>query len=113
MHETYLLNYDHGKLILLREKLEIPQSIAEFKNGISKEREDYYIHARLGDQSLLETVIFMKDNLPGGFFLLHTLAKILFIAAARDNLAFALGMGYFGKICSYAKYGLDIFENMD
>ena len=54
-----------------------------------------------------------RENAPGGVFRLEDPNGPLLAAIAPDNLTFALGMGFFGELTANARYGVDVFENME
>lgn len=74
---------------------------------------DYEIVSRMGDPGLLHCAVFRRGEGSGGCFALYDGNGPLFAAVAESNLAFGLGQGFFGKMVSNARYGADIFENMD
>lgn len=73
----------------------------------------YELAGRLGDPALLHCAVFRSIQGAGGFFAVHDAGGPLFTAVAKSNLAFAAGLGHFGRMLSYARYAADIFENMD
>lgn len=75
--------------------------------------EGYEFFSRLGDPELMHCAVFRKSGKPGGFFTVYDKTGVLFVAVAESNLSFGLGLGYFGRLVSYARYGADIFENTD
>lgn len=68
---------------------------------------------RMGDPDLLECVVLRREASPGGVFRLENANGPLLAAIAADNLAFALGLGFFGELTANARYGVDVFENME
>ncbi len=73
----------------------------------------YEAVSRMGDPGLLHCAVFRRGEGNGGFFALHDRNGLLFAAVAESNLTFALAQGFFGRVGSEARYGADIFENMD
>lgn len=73
----------------------------------------YEAVSRMGDPALLHCAVFRRSDGHGGLFALHDQDGLLFVAVAESNLAYALAQGFFGKMVSEARYGADIFENMD
>ena len=73
----------------------------------------YEFFSRLGDPELMHCAVFRQSGKPGGFFAVYDKTAVLFVAVAETNLSFGLGLGYFGRLVSYARYGADIFENTD
>ena len=68
---------------------------------------------RMGDPALLQCAVLRRENSPGGVFRLEDESGPLLAAIAENNLAFALGMGFFGELTANARYGVDVFENME
>ena len=68
---------------------------------------------RMGDPALLQCAVLRQENAPGGVFRLEDANGPLLAAIAETNLAFALGMGFFGELTANARYGVDVFENME
>ena len=68
---------------------------------------------RMGDPALLQCAVLRRENAPGGVFRLEDESGPLLAAIAENNLAFALGMGFFGELTANARYGVDVFENME
>lgn len=69
--------------------------------------------SRLGDAGLLQCSVFRRENGAGGCFVLQDADGPLFAVVAESNLAYGLGLGRFGRLVAYARYGADIFENAD
>lgn len=69
--------------------------------------------SRMGDPDLLQCVVLRREGAPGGVFRLEDATGPLLAAVAEDNLALALGMGHFGELVANARYGVDVFENME
>ncbi len=69
--------------------------------------------SRMGDPDLLQCVVLRREGAPGGVFRLEDATGPLLAAVAEDNLALALGMGRFGELVANARYGVDVFENME
>lgn len=68
---------------------------------------------RMGDPALLQCAVLRHESAPGGVFRLEDATGPLLAAIAADNLAFALGLGFFGELTANARYGVDVFENME
>ena len=68
---------------------------------------------RMGDPALLQCAVLRRENAPGGVFRLEDESGPLLAAIAENNLTFALGMGFFGELTANARYGVDVFENME
>ena len=74
---------------------------------------DLAVVHRMGDPALLQCAVLRRENAPGGVFRLEDENGPLLAAIAENNLAFALGMGFFGELTANARYGVDVFENME
>lgn len=70
------------------------------------------IVCHMGDPHLLDCMAARRANETGGIFVLRN-PDILFVAYAESNLAWAIGLAYFGKLVADAKYGVDIFEALE
>ena len=68
---------------------------------------------RMGDPALLQCAVLRRENAPGGVFRLEDESGPLLAAIAENNLTFALGMGFFGELTANARYGVDVFENLE
>lgn len=68
---------------------------------------------RMGDPALLQCAVLRREDAPGGLFRLEDANGLLFTAIAENNLAFALAMGFFGELTANARYGVDVFENLE
>lgn len=68
---------------------------------------------RMGDPALLQCAVLRREDAPGGVFRLEDANGPLLAAIAETNLTFALGMGFFGELTANARYGVDVFENME
>lgn len=73
----------------------------------------YTLAARLGDPELLHCAAYRRADGPGGLFVLHDGEGRLFAALAESNLAYGLGLARMGSLTAYARYGADIFEDLD
>ncbi|MBD5539478.1 MAG: hypothetical protein HDQ94_05735 [Desulfovibrio sp.] len=99
--EIYTLEADGGRLRFtpLAQDAALPSPLA-------------VVH-RMGDPALLQCAVLRQENAAGGVFRLEDAAGPLLAAVAPDNLTFALGMGFFGELTANARYGVDVFENME
>ncbi|WP_298033531.1 hypothetical protein [uncultured Desulfovibrio sp.] len=73
----------------------------------------YEAVSHMGDPDPLHCAIFRRSEGNGGFFTFHDQDGLLFTAVTESNLAYALAQSLFGGMVSEARYGADIFENMD
>ncbi|MDE7241859.1 hypothetical protein [Desulfovibrio sp.] len=97
--EIYTLEAEGGRLRFMPREAALPGELA-------------VVH-RMGDPALLQCAVLRRENAPGGVFRLEDESGPLFAAIAENNLAFALGMGFFGELTANARYGVDVFENME
>ena len=99
--ELYTLEAEDGRLrfVPLKADAQLPAPLA-------------VVH-RLGDPALLQCAVLRREGAPGGVFRLEDAGGPLLAAIAATNLAFALGLGYFGELTANARYGVDVFENME
>lgn len=113
MPEAYAMEVESGRPRFAARSLGIPDCILGKAYSGALEKEGLAIAARMGDPDLLNCVVFRREKEPGGIFALHDGNGFLFAAVAENNLAFALGMGYFGELVANARYGVDVFENLE
>lgn len=71
------------------------------------------IVCRMGDPDLVHCAVFQMRDKPGGIFVVYDKTGLLFVTIASTNLAFAVAQGYFGAMTANARYGADVFENME
>ena len=70
--------------------------------------------ARLGDPELVHCAVWRQVDGAGGLFVLHDRdGAALLMAEAGNNLVWAHGLAHFGRLVAEARYGADIYENMD
>lgn len=98
--ELYTLDAQNGTLRLVpRERSAgLPQRLA--------------VVSRMGDPDLLHCAV-QRGEAAGGVFALSDRDGPLFSAVAENNLTFALGLGFFGELVANARYGVDVFENLE
>ena len=99
--ELYTLEAEDGRLrfVPLKADAQLPAQLS--------------VVQRLGDPALLQCAVLRREGAPGGVFRLEDTGGPLFAAIAASNLTFALGLGYFGELTANARYGVDVFENME
>lgn len=68
---------------------------------------------RMGDPDLVHCVVWREDGKPGGIFAFHDKNGLLFVAVARSALEYATALGHFGSLAANARYGVDVFENLE
>lgn len=108
MSEIYTLSLDDNRRPTFRPREDAP--LLRALNA--RELPDGYAPvARLGDPELLHCVVCRRASGPGGCFLLEDGSGPLMAVVAESNLAYALGLGRFGRLVSDARYAADIFEN--
>lgn len=113
MPEIYTLQIENGRLVFAPFTEEVPECVLENKFNPDAAPKDIAIACRMGDPDLAHCVVYRRESAPGGYFSLRDKTGLLFAAIAQTNLIFALAVGYFGDVVSNARYGVDIFENME
>lgn len=113
MSETYELELTNGLLIFVNDSKNMPAWALEPKFDPTKAEAGVILECRMGDPALLHCAVFRKKGQPGGIFSVYNGKEPLFAAHAASNLLFAAGMGYFGELTANARYGVDVFENME
>lgn len=71
------------------------------------------VAGRMGDPDLLYCIAYRRTETHGGFFVMFDRYGLLYGAIAQTNLDYAAALGYFGMITSNARYGADIYEELD
>lgn len=113
MPEIYTLQFDQGRIMFTPFTEEVPQSVLESKFNPDSADKGLNVVCRMGDPDLVQCIVYKKQDLPGGYFSLHDKNGLLFAAISQTNLIFALACGFFGEMVANARYGVDIFENME
>ena len=114
MPETYTLEVEKGRLVFMPAKDDAAPACVlapRFSPAIGKA--GLSVAARMGDPELLHCVVFRYENSAGGVFVLHDRTGLLLAALAKSNLAYAMGAARFGEMVANARYGVDVFENME
>lgn len=109
MPEKYEIAVEDGRVSFSMLAGDIPEALIR---GVQLP-DNYSVFCRLGDPDLLECVVWRHELEHGGVFVVRAAGEPLFAASARSALAFSLAVGYFGDLTAKARYGADIFENMD
>ena len=109
--EQYLMGVSAGGLEF--KAISGPMPVEILDSSIAAPDSALRLAARLGDPELLLCSVFKRAAGPGGYFVLRDGDGLLFAAMAPDNLAYACALKYFGDMVSAARYGADIYENMD
>lgn len=112
MPEIYNLRIDHGKLTYEESNEQAPQwqLMPTFQPSPEK---DLHLVCRMGDPDLMQCLVYKRDKKAGGIFAMHGKEGVLFIAYAANDLTFAVAMGEFGEMTANARYGVDVFENLE
>lgn len=110
MAETYFIKLVNGTLEFIP-NAKIPEWALERRFNPDAVDNDTKLVCRMGDPDLIHCIIF--QNKAGGIFAIHGKDNLLFAAMTDNNLTFAIAQGYFGEITANARYGVDVFENME
>ena len=113
MNEYYTLQTKDGKLNFEPTSITIPSWLTEHRFIPERAEQGVSLASRMGDPDQIHCIVYRKEHVAGGNFALFFASSFLFAALARDNLSFALGMGFFGELTANARYGADVFENME
>lgn len=111
--ETYLISYEWQGLKMRKADLDLPAELLNprFTPDLPDKKLDFA--CRMGDPDLIHCIGYRNSGAPGGVFCVHDKNGLLFAAVAENNLAFAMAEGFFGEMTANARYGVDVFENME
>lgn len=110
--ENYLIKIENGQ-VTFKDGGNAPGWAFAPKLDLDRMEKGAHIVCRMGDPSLTHCAVFTVAGKPGGIFSVYDKNGILFCAEAKTNLAFAIAQGYFGSLTANARYGVDVFENME
>lgn len=113
MPETYTITPVDGNVSLEIRENDLPPALLRSDFRPDQTIKGIELTARFGDPNLLECLVWRRNKMPGGIFIVREKGAVLFGAVADSALAYALGLGYFGELTANARYGADIFENME
>lgn len=113
MPETYLVKFAKGRLNFSPADLNLPDAVSAAKFNPDSLPAGYAIVCRMGDPDLLHCIVWQQTGQSGGIFTLRDRNGILFAANAASALDYAAALGYFGELTANARYGVDVFENME
>lgn len=113
MAEIYIITRDGNRISFSPAKESLPASVLSSKFIPPAENTGLRIICRMGDPDLVQCAVFRQNGEDGGIFALHGKDGLMFAAIARDNLAYVLALGFFGELTANARYGVDVFENME
>lgn len=113
MSESYTLQIKDGKLLFAECANPAPEWLKSHSFSPAKVESGVSLASRMGDPEGLNCVAYRKTGVDGGNFAIFFGSSFLFAANADANLAFALGLGFFGELTANARYGADVFENME
>lgn len=111
MKENYMLEIAGDHITFTRLEKNAPDFAS--KCMLPAAADDFELSCRMGDPDLLECLAYRHKNSWGGIFALRDKAGLLYTAQADTALIWSIGLGYFGKLASYVRYGADIFENLE
>lgn len=110
--EIYKIIVDKSQISFeLSQVSHVPESVASATFQPSSP--NLAIQCRMGDPDLLQCVVWREEGNPGGYFAIFEKKKLLFVAIAATGIERALALGYFGALVANARYGVDVFENME
>lgn len=112
MPEIHNINFDRGVLMFSAGTTQVPQCVLNAADKAAPDK-DLTLVCRMGDPDLLQCVVYKKENEPGGYFALLSKKELLYAAIAETNLVFAEAFGHFGEMTANARYGVDVFENLE
>lgn len=105
MIETYLITVKNSEISFEKAQFPLPKELHDLKDHTPME-----IFCRMGEPESLECVVWKSDGKVEGIFSVMARGETCFYAMANSGLTFGLALGYFGKLCANARYGMDIFE---
>lgn len=113
MPETYTIKFAGGRPEFTPTNLNLPDTILASSFNPGSLPADYAIACRMGDPDLLQCIVWQHADQNGGIFVLHDKNGALLAAKATSALDYAAALGYFGELTANARYGVDVFENME
>ena len=113
MPETYMINFEQGKIVFNNSAESLPNWVLNPKFDPDAADREYALVSRMGDPEQLHCVIYRKKEAAGGLFSVFFASENLFAATTPSNLDFAAACGFFGEMTANARYGADVFENME
>lgn len=111
MSECYNIETADGKLVFGNRGLGVPDCVIQGK--LPEARDGLEAVCRMGDPDLLQCLVYRRENAPGGIFALRDKYGLLFTAVAESALVYSMALGHFGEMTANARYGVDVYENME
>lgn len=111
MSECYNIETSEGRLLFGPREIGVPECVTAGK--LPEARDGLETVCRMGDPELLECLVYRRENAPGGIFALRDKSGPLFTAVAESNLLYAKALALFGEMTANARYGADVFENLE
>lgn len=111
MAEIYTMGLEGGRPAFVPRAGGVADCIIAGKPG--RQNDGPAIISRMGDPDLLQCVTYREPGRPGAVFAIWEKDALLFCAVAESDLLYAAGQGYFGHMVANARYGADVFENME
>lgn len=112
MPECYLMDYAGGSLAFARGG-DVPEWANATGLDAARAPAGVRVVCRMGDPDLIHCAVYAEQNRPGGIFCVYGKNGLLFVATAATELVFAIAQGFFGELTANARYGADVFENME
>ncbi len=111
MSECYNIEISDGKLVFGKRELGVPGCVIQGK--LPEARDGLDAVCRMGDPDLLQCLVYRRENAPGGIFALRDKYGLLFKAVAESELVYSMALGHFGEMTANARYGVDVYENLE
>lgn len=113
MPETYTIRLSGTDIEFSPADLVLPNAIYATTFNPTSLPNGFTIACRMGDPDLLQCIVWQDAGKCGGIFVLLDKNGALFAAKANSALDYAAALGYFGELTANARYGVDVFENME
>lgn len=113
MSEIYGLAITQGRPTLTPLAADLPPALNGGRFNPETSSGGYAITCRMGDPDLLECIVWRRQGETGAVFALRDKNDAICFAIAKSGLEYAAGLSLFGEMTANARYGVDIFENME
>lgn len=111
MSEIYNFELKDDKPCFTSREIGLPDCVRD--GTLPRPGDNLEIVCRMGDPDLLQCLVYKREKNSGGIFAIRDKSGPLFAAAAESDLAYAHALGYFGALTANARYGVDVYENME
>lgn len=113
MAEIYTIHLRNDSLEFIPREGKLPDVVLSPQFNPKADDAGIEVICRMGDPDLANCVVYKNKDNSGGIFSLYDRDGLLFVAVAENNLIYAIAQGYFGQLTANARYGVDIFEEME